>query len=129
MEMQLESGGRGLALYHPEDRSIVPVVKTGYSLYPLWSPIGDSFLYLRTKPDSKPFWTWPTEPFLQRVEGGSPNRLLPVDATAKLVNCRPTFSPSGREVIFVAKDEAEDSNERFAGLWLSRILTGSHDAS
>ncbi len=121
MEMQLESGGRGIALYHPEDHSVQPVVKTGYSLYPLWSPAGDSFLYLRTKPDSKPFWTWPTEPFLQRIGGGSPSRLLPVDATAKLVNCRPSYSPSGREIVFVAKDEAEDSSERFAGLWLSRI--------
>ena len=98
------------------------MVKTGYSLYPLWSPTGDSFLYLRTKPDSKPFWTWPTEPFLQRVSGGAPNRVLPVDATAKLVNCRPAFSPSGREILFVAKDEEEESADRFAGLWLSRIL-------
>jgi TolB protein len=122
MEMQLEAGGRGIALYHPETGTAVPVVKTGYSLYPLWSPTGDSFLYLRTKPDSKPFWTWPTEPFLQRVSGGAPNRVLPVDATAKLVNCRPAFSPSGREILFVAKDEEEESTDRFAGLWLSRIL-------
>ncbi len=122
MEMQLEGGGRGLALYHPEDDKVVPVVKTGYSLYPLWSPTGESFLYLRTKPDSKPFWTWPTEPFLQKVSGGTPNRVLPVDATAKLVNCRPAFSPSGREILFVAKDEAEETPDRFAGLWLSRVL-------
>jgi TolB protein len=129
LEMQLESGGRGIALYHPEDHSTVPVVKAGYSLYPLWSPAGDSFLYLRTKPDSKPFWTWPTEPVLQKTGGGSPNKLLPVDASAKLVNCRPAFSRTGREIVFVAKDEADDSNERFAGLWLSRVDPASGEGT
>lgn len=122
LETQLESGGRGIALFTPETQSIVPVLKMGYCLYPLWSPAGDSFLYLRTKPDSKPFWTWPTEPLIQRIEGGAPKKILPVDASARLVNCRPSFSPSGREILFVAKDEADDSNERFAGLWYSRIL-------
>jgi hypothetical protein len=124
MEMQAEAGGRGLALLREGAEDPTPVVKTGYSLYPLWSPRGDSFLYLRTRPDSKPFWTWPTEPLLQNVEGGSPNKILPVDATARLVNCRPSFSPSGREVVFVARDEAEEANARFAGIWRSRILEG-----
>lgn len=122
MEMQAEAGGRGLALLRPGEETPVPVVKSGYNLYPSWSPSGESFLYLRTRPDSKPFWTWPTEPVLQNVAGGSPNKILPVDAAARLVNCRPSFSATGREILFVAKDEAEEANARFAGLWRSRIL-------
>lgn len=122
LETHLESGGRGVSLMEIPGGEIRTVVKTGYNLYPAWSPMGDAFVYLRTKPDAKPFWTWPAEPVLQMVEGGAPVKLAPVDSSARLTSCRPVFSPDGKSILFVAKDESEDAQARFPGLWLSRIL-------
>ena len=121
LETHLEAGGRGISLMDSTTGKIQTVVKTGYNLYPVWSPTGESFVYLRTKPDAKPFWTWPAEPVLQFVKGGPPVKLAPVDSSARLTNCRPAYSPDGRTILFVAKDESEDAQARFPGLWISRI--------
>lgn len=59
LETHLEAGGRGVSLMDATTGEIRTVVKTGYNLYPVWAPTGESFVYLRTKPDAKPFWTWP----------------------------------------------------------------------
>lgn len=122
LETHLEAGGRGISLMEVSGGAISTVVRTGYNLYPAWAPSGDAFVYLRTKPDAKPFWTWPAEPVLQMVEGNPPVKLAPVDSSSRLTSCRPIFSPDGRTVLFVAKDESEDAQARFPGLWISRIL-------
>jgi len=122
LETHLEAGGRGVSLMDATTGEIQTVVKTGYNLYPVWAPTGESFVYLRTKPDAKPFWTWPAEPVLQFVAGGPPVKLAPVDSSSRLTNCRPAYSPDGRTVLFVAKDESEDAQARHPGLWISRIL-------
>lgn len=101
---------------------IATVVKSGFNLYPTWAPSGNAFVYLRTKPDGKPFWTWPTEPTLQMVGGGPPVRLAPVDASSRLMSCKPSFSPDSREILFVAQDESEEANARFPGIWRSTIM-------
>ena len=125
LETHLESGGRGISLMEIPGGTIRTVVRTGYNLYPSWSPTGDAFVYLRTKPDAKPFWTWPAEPVLQMVGGSPPVKLAPVDSSSRLTSCRPIFSPDGRTILFVAKDESEDAQARFPGLWISRILDAS----
>ncbi len=122
LETHLEGGGRGISLLNLPSQEITTVVKSGFNLYPLWAPSGESFVYLRTKPDGKPFWTWPTEPTLQMVSGGAPIKLAPVDASSKLMSCRPSFSPDSREILFVSQDESEESNARFPGIWRSTIL-------
>ena len=109
------------------DGEMRTVVKTGYNLYPVWAPSGESFVYLRTKPDAKPFWTWPTEPVLQYVHGGPPVKLAPVDSSSRLTSCRPSFSPDSRQILFIAKDESEDAQARFPGVWITRILDPSSE--
>ena len=121
LETHLDGGGRGISLLDQKTGDIVTVVKSGFNLYPSWAPSGEAFVYLRTKPDGKPFWTWPTEPTLQMVGGGSPIRLAPVDASSRLMSCKPSFSPDSREVLFVAQDESEEANARFPGIWRSTI--------
>ncbi len=126
-ETHLEAGGRGLSIMDSPEGEMRTVVKTGYNLYPVWAPSGESFVYLRTKPDAKPFWTWPTEPVLQYVHGGPPVKLAPVDSSSRLTSCRPSFSPDSRQILFIAKDESEDAQARFPGVWITRILDPSSE--